>query len=247
MPRIFATWALAACLLAGLSSYDIRSASAGDWAEPQSHGNFMIRVLGAGVLPDTEIGISTGGGPVNPALGADVTDAFIPAATLTYFFSPNMAVELFCCVAQHEVKGEGAVLGPVGELAETWIFPPTVTLQYHFTGMGNIKPYVGAGVTYINFFDTKPGAGAINALGATSASIDDEWGFALQAGIDVSLGDNWWLTADVKKIFLDTEARWVTNNALNPIVADVELDPWVVSFGLGYRFDLFSRHTASMK
>jgi len=37
------------------------------------------------------------------------------------------------------------ILG-AGEIAETWIFPPTLTLQYHFTGMGNIKPSFDAGV-----------------------------------------------------------------------------------------------------
>jgi outer membrane protein len=54
--------------------------------------------------------------------------------------------------------------------------------------MGAWKPYVGAGVQYINFFDTGTGA---NALGAAKVTIDDAFGFTLQAGLDVSLGNGW--------------------------------------------------------
>ena len=39
-----------------------------------------------------------------------------------------------------------------------------MTAQYRFTGLGRFEPYVGAGVQYINFFNTGTGD---NALGAT--------------------------------------------------------------------------------
>ena len=38
-----------------------------------------------------------------------------------------------------------------------------------------------------------------------SVDIDDAVGFTLQAGVDVSLGGGWYLNADVKKTWLDTE------------------------------------------
>jgi outer membrane protein len=193
-------------------------------------GNVMVRVLGTVVDPDTDATVRAAG-IVIPGADADVSTEVIPALTLSYFLNKNFAVELFCCFAKHEIDGKGSIAF-LGEIADTWIFPPALTLQYHFTGMGAWKPYVGAGVQYIAFFDEGVGA---NLLGATSVSIDDAWGLTLQAGLDVSIGNGWSLNADVKKTWLDTEISWNGTG----VRADADLDPWIFSVGLGYRFNLF--------
>ena len=100
-----------------------------------------------------------------------------------------------------------------------------MTLQYHFDGLGAFKPYVGAGVQWIHFFNEGTSA---NALGATSVDVDDGFGLALQAGVDLALGDGWYLNADVKKVWLDTDVTW-NNTALGTVQADVDLDPWIIS------------------
>jgi len=193
------------------------------------HGNFMIRGLVTGVLPDTDASVFAGGARI-PGANADVSDEVIPATTLTYFFNDNIAVELFCCFAKHEVEGTGSISG-LGEIADTWIFPPALTAQYHFNSGGKFKPYVGAGLQYIAFFDEGVGQ---NRLGASKVSIDDALGFTLQAGLDISVGNGWYLNADVKKTWLDTEVEWAGTG----VRADVDLDPLIVSAGFGYRFNL---------
>jgi outer membrane protein len=200
-------------------------------------GNVMVRALVTVVEPDADATVRAGGAVI-PGANADVSTEVIPALTLSYFLSQNLALELFCCFAKHEIDGKGAI-APFGEIADTWIFPPALTLQYHFTGMGGFEPYVGAGVQYINFFDTGTGA---NALGATKVDIDAAWGFTLQAGVDISLGNGWSLNADVKKTWLDTTVTWHNNAALGGlnVVGDADLDPWIFSAGLGYRFNLGS-------
>jgi len=216
--------------LLGLSSFGKSAVASEPYMEAQ--GNFMVRILGAAVLPDSSAVTSVVGG------NAEVSDAYIPAATLTYFLTPNIAAELFCCVAQHQVDGRGT-LAASGEIADTWIFPPTVTLQYHFADMGNFKPYLGAGVTWIHFFDMNAGD-----LAPVTVNIDDAFGFALQAGVDISIGGNWNLNLDVKKIFISTDVEWS-----NGITADLEIDPLIVSVGLGYRFnlgDLFGSRSAPL-
>ena len=54
--------------------------------------------------------------------GADVSTEVIPALTLSYFFNPNIALELFCCFAKHDIKGAGSISN-LHEIADNWIFP----------------------------------------------------------------------------------------------------------------------------
>jgi outer membrane protein len=226
MMRKAGLWVGAVTLVASVAGAP--PAQAGD-----NNGNFMVRVLATGVVPDTSAGVidTTGLGPV-AADSYEVSDELIPALTLSYFVTKNWALELFCCFAKHDIDGQGALaaLG-VTDVGDTWIFPPAVTLQYHFDPMSGLKPYVGLGVQYINFFDTSS-----NDLGG-SMDIDDAFGFTLQAGVDVELGSGWYLNADVKKTWLDTS--WtITNSAVGTATGSFDLDPWIVSAGLGYRFNL---------
>jgi outer membrane protein len=205
-------------------------ASAGD-----DSGNVMVRALATVVAPDADATVRAGGAVI-PGANADVSTEVIPALTLSYFLSQNLAVELFCCFAKHEIDGKGTI-APLGEIADTWIFPPALTLQYHFSGLGAWKPYVGAGAQFIGFFDEGTGA---NRLGATSVDIEDAFGFTLQAGFDVSIGNGWYLNADVKKTWLDTTVTWRNAAALGGVnvKGDADVDPWIFSAGLGYRFNL---------
>lgn len=189
----------------------------------------MIRALVTGVQPETDATVTAGGARI-PGANADVSNEIIPATTLTYFFTDNLAVELFCCFAKLDIDGKGSIAG-LGQIADTWIFPPALTAQYHFTGMGAWKPYVGVGLQYIAFFDEGTGR---NALGATSVGIDDALGLTLQAGLDVDIGNGWYLNGDVKKTFMDTKIRWNDTG----VRAKADLDPWIFSAGLGYRFNL---------
>jgi outer membrane protein len=118
-------------------------------------GNVQVRVLATVVDPDTDATVTAGGLAI-PGANADVSTEVIPALTLSYYLTQHLALELFCCFAKHEIDGKGTIAN-LGEIADTWIFPPAVTAQYHFTAMGRFEPYVGAGVQYINFFDTGTG------------------------------------------------------------------------------------------
>jgi len=222
----FLTGLLAAGAVIASTTLGAQPALAGD-----ENGNFMIRGLVTGVLPDTDATVTAGGARI-PGANADVSDEVIPATTLTYFFNDNIAAELFCCFAKHEVEGTGAIAG-LGKIADTWIFPPALTLQYHFNPGGTFKPYGGVGLQYIAFFDEGVGR---NALGATSVEIDDAVGFTLQAGLDISMGNGWYLNADVKKTWLNTDVKW--KGSAGNVRADVDLDPLIVSAGFGYRFNL---------
>lgn len=236
MKRIFSGLAAAAVglVIAG-------SANAGD-----NNGNFMVRLQATGIITQDEVKSlrTDAGADLSAAFDASVSNEFVPTLTLSYFFNKNLAVELLCCFAKHNVDISG---GANGEIASMWIFPPALTLQYHFDGMGAFKPYVGVGAQYIHYFDEKVGA---NTLGATSVNFSDSFGVILQAGFDFALGNGWYLNADIKKSWLDTKVTWRDSTVAGgaDVIAKVDVDPLIVSAGLGYRFnleDLFGRRSAA--
>jgi outer membrane protein len=160
--------------------------------------------------------------------------------TLTYYLNHNLALELFCCFAQASVRGAD-VLKSNGEIASTWLFPPALTAQYHFDGFGAFRPYVGAGVEWIHYFDEGLGD---NGLVASHVKFRDSVGPVVQAGFDYDLGGGWSLGFDFKKVWLDTKITWTDTAVVTPVVAVHDLDPIIVTANLGYRFnlsDLFGR------
>jgi len=50
-----------------------------------------------------------------------------------------------------------------------------------------------------------------------------------------------------RKTWLETDVTWRNNAALGGanVVGDADLDPWIFSAGLGYRFNLFGPATAA--
>jgi len=194
-------------------------------------GNFMARVGVSVVHPDSSADVFVGGASLAGA-DAEVSTEAVPSLTLTYFFNPNVAVELFCCFAKHEVDGKGALNGV--DLGDTWIFPPALTLQYHFDSRRGFKPYVGAGVQYIAFFDESRS----NLAGSPRLDVDNAIGFTLQAGVDIEIGNGWYLNGDVKKTWLNTDVSWEGT----AVTADLDLDPWIFTAAVGRRFNLFGSH-----
>jgi outer membrane protein len=218
---------VAAATLAGAMAFGATAVQAGDYM-----GNFMIRAGVSVIAPDSSADVFGPTGALIPGADAEISTEVVPTATISYFFTENIAAELFCCFAKHDVEGVAGVLAGA-DLGDTWIFPPAVTLQYHFTNFEGFKPYVGVGAQFIAFFDEGPSTSG--ALAGAALSVDDSIGVTLQAGVDFELQDGWYLNGDVRKTFLDMDARWSTGHS-----ADVTLDPWIFTVGIGYRFNAFN-------
>lgn len=108
--------------------------------------------------------------------------------------------------------------------------PATLTAQAYFDA-GGVKPYVRAGVTCFIWLDAEP-----LPLGVTDTDLSDEFGFVLQAGLSIPIGDDGFgVTFDTKRCFIGTAAPWNVNDAL-VTETDHNIDPWVLSAGLSYRF-----------
>lgn len=203
-----------ALLLAATSAAAIESVEGKAWNAKE---RFLVRGRIVGVLPDERSTTSIGG-------KIDAKPAVTPEIDITYFFTDHIAAEVIAATSKHDMyaKTPGGTLN----LGDVWALPPTVTAQYHFNPMGDIRPYVGAGVGYMMWHNE-----GNFGPGVTSVEYDNDMIYALQAGVDVALKDHWSVNVDVKKMYNHVDAR--VNGA---VTADIELDPWVVGVGLGYRF-----------
>lgn len=195
-----------------------------------AHADFLdrlqIKVGVSGILPDESASISPIGGDV------DISDAWVPSLQLEYFFTDNISAELLCCVATHDVGAVDTSVGAV-DLGEVTHFPPTLTLKYRWTGFGRFEPYVGAGVNYTAFIDDElpSGPGSI----VTDIDYDESFGPALQAGFDYRIDDHWAVNVDVRRIWINSDVTIETNVPLT-VNADVDINPWVVTTAIAYRF-----------
>lgn len=178
---------------------------------------WLVRVRMIDVVPDESSTTSING-------AVTVGDRIVPELDISYFWTDHFATELILATNSHNMGATGTDLGDL-DIGKVTLLPPTLLAQYHFNPGGQLRPYVGAGINYTFFYDADAGD-------LTSISYDDGFGYALQAGIDIGLNDNWALNADLKKIFLNTDAS-INGGA---VTADVDLDPWIFGFGLAYRF-----------
>ena len=159
--------------------------------------------------------------------GLSYSDTTVPELDITYFFTDNLAAELILGTTYSRVSGEGSIAG-LGEIGKTWLLPPTLTMQYHFTDFGAFKPYVGAGVNYTMFYNQSGKA-------AQSLDVKNTFGAALQVGVDYMIDDHWGVNFDVKKLFLrpDFSADLGGGTVVN---GKAKLDPWLIGAGVTYRF-----------
>lgn len=181
-------------------------------AEASVLDNFQVKFGISGILPNED------GSPIP----VEISDEYVPSLQIEYFFNDNISAELLCCVATHDVTAAAGAI----DLGEVTHFPPTVTLKYRWTDFGQFEPYVGAGVNYTAFIDSNPPAGL-------SVDYDASVGGALQAGFDYRLDDHWALNFDVRRIWINTDVT--ISGAINA-TDEVDINPWVVTTAIGYRF-----------
>ena len=200
--------ALAAALAAGLLAGTAQAYEAGNW---------LFRIGAYGVFPESD-NLS-----LAPGVNIDVDDGYTLGFNFTYMINPNIGIELLLALPfGHDISLTGA-----GTVAHTDQLPPTLSVQYHFTPENSIRPYVGLGLNYTNFFNEE----TEGALEGTSLKLDDSWGVAGQVGIDIDVAPNWFVNVDLRYIGISSDA---TLNGVG--IGTVDINPWVVGLTVGTRF-----------
>lgn len=193
-------------------------------------GDVLVRARAILVSPTEE---SSGVQPAFPNDEVSVSDAFAPEVDVSYFLTDHLALELIAATTKHDIGGKGA-LAPIGELADTWVLPPTLTLQYHFAPKAKVRPYVGAGLNYTLFYREDSSSALESAIGSTKVELSNSFGYALQAGVDFDVTEKVFLSLDVKYIDMDTKAKLTSGALVNR--TKVSIDPIVAGIGIGMRF-----------
>ncbi len=185
-------------------------------AQAQDTGNWLVRARAVHLESANKD---------NTGFGLTINNKWLPEADISYFFTPNIAAELVLTVPQKQTIHSSVVGADIGSFKH---LPPTLTAQYHFTGLGTVRPYLGAGVNYtrLSAVEFSP---AVGALGLSLKR--DSWGLALQAGVDFPIGGGWMLNADLKKVQIGT-----TVYSKGADVGSFKVDPLLFGLGIGKRF-----------
>lgn len=176
---------------------------------------WVIRFGAHVVDPQSDNGHLAG---MKASIGSDTK----PTGSIEYLLTPNWGIEALAALPfEHEVKLDGQ------RAARTKQLPPVLGVNYHFLPDAMVSPFVGAGVNYTDFFDTK-GKGLLQGA---HVKIDNSWGAAAHAGVDIKLSPRWLLTADLR--WIDIEGDVHVNGA---DVGTAKVNPWVYGLSFGYRF-----------
>jgi len=225
----------AAAVLAGFSTSAMAAREAGDW---------IFRVGMTNVDPKQDNGnidLDLGG-----ALPVTVDDDTQLSLTGAYMFTQNFGVELLASLPfEHDVSIAGVQVGSTKHL------PPTLNAQWHFNPQGNFHPYIGAGINYTTFFSEEwnlenlastvsvasggdPSFAEAFALLSSingEVSLDDSFGYDIQAGVDFEIAENLMVNFDVRWIKIESDLKIAGEK-----VTTVKIDPLTVGLSLGWKF-----------
>ena len=185
-----------------------------------------------------------------------VDDGDSATFTATWMFADHFGLGLLVALPfEHDLDvaglpdpDTGGLLGKV-ELGSIEHLPPTLTVQWFPVCKESwVQPYVGFGVNFTTFMDEDISPVAqkyfedeLGALSNADLDLDDSWGLAGELGVDIMFGrdSNWLFNAAVWYLDIDTDATIdfrTRGDYFTRIKTDVDIDPWVYSVGLGYKF-----------
>ncbi|MDZ7784876.1 MAG: OmpW family outer membrane protein [Halioglobus sp.] len=212
-------------------------------------GDWILRAGATTVDPDAtsdDIELPTG-----LVARADVDDNTQLGIIPVYMIDDHWGLELLAATPfEHDVKaqGRGEIDGVGLDAGSIKHLPPTLMVQwYPRGGKSGWQPYLGFGANYTIIYDEDVDSELIGLLGQlTDGAVDDanldldnSFGLAGQAGVDIPFGERWAFNISVWYLDIDSDAEITAVSGgenLAKVKFDVEIDPWVYNIGIAYRF-----------
>jgi outer membrane protein len=199
----------------------IVSASADDVEAP-----WLIRFGVANLQNSDKFSLSVGGQPV-PGAALHFHQIYTPMAEIGYHFTEDFAaVATVGFPPAISAYGGGTIAG-YGKLESTTFGPTALTVQYQPFHSGVVRPYVGAGLSYMIIFST-------HAAAVQNPGLSNDLAPALEAGSEFVLDDHYGVFVEGKKAFLSSNATGTIGGY--PLTGTSDLAPWVFSAGVSARF-----------
>ena len=207
-------------------------AIAAPFAQAHQAGDVILRAGAITVDPREDSGgVHAGGTDIGGKATLDSSTQL--GLNFAYMVTDKVGIELLAATPfTHDVGVKG--LGPLdGQLGELKHLPPTLSVLYYpLGGKSAFQPYLGAGINYTWFFDTKLTSAADQTF--DGFDVQDSWGLSAQVGMDYMLTDNIMVNAQVRYIDIDTTGTTYLSGT--KVKVDIDVDPFVYMVGLGYKF-----------
>lgn len=204
-------------------------------AQAYEKGDWIVRAGATTVDPDTDSDLIDESIPFKVDVDDDTQLGILPI----YMVDDKWGIELLAATPfEHDIAVENTGIAA----GSTKHLPPTLSVQFYPRGgKDGWQPYIGVGVNYTVFFDEDADNQLIDFLGVDDAdlSLDDSFGLAAQAGVDIPFGEHWAVNLAVQYIDIDTEAEVnakVAGESVAKVNFDVDIDPWVYTVGIAYKF-----------
>lgn len=231
------------------------SLSAISVAHAQSAGDWVVNAGWMHLAPQDSSDPLTvsalGSSATVPGSGASVSNADTFSLAATYFVTNHIAVEALLGVPPKlNLSGTGS-LSALGEMGSARVWGPVLLAQYHFgEPTARLRPYVGAGVSYVWFksvelssqmangqFLASPTLGA-SLEGPTSVSLSSSFAPIVNAGMTYNINQHWSVGVSASYAWLSTRATLTTHSALGTVSSStkVRINPIVTFVSVGYRF-----------
>jgi outer membrane protein len=156
------------------------------------------------------------------------------AADVSYRLTDRLGVEFMVTGSKPSLDLVGGTGGGI-EAGSVWVAPISLSVVYYVPLFGSYLPYFGVGASYGVFFD--PDASAdLAQLGVVDMEFDGKLGFTACAGLNYHLSDRLVAHLDVRYMDLSAEVRPQGADADAFHRVDLDLDPWIIGLGAGWRF-----------
>jgi len=182
-------------------------------------------------------------GPFVPP-GANLSVKNVQTPYLAYLrrLAPNFAAEVaFGIPPLTKTYGKGpAAFGSVPyngvEISSARWFAPTAFIEYVFLNESSpLRPYLGVGLNYVNFYDrNSTAAGNAAAGGPTAISLSNSIGPAATVGLHYQLSHNWSVVASYSAARVQTTLSAHTGGVVR--TSDITFGPQTLVVAAGFSF-----------
>ncbi|SDB89633.1 outer membrane protein [Acinetobacter boissieri] len=190
----------------------------------------------------------------NASSGFDLEKTDTAEFKIDYLVNDNVSLGfVFGVPPKFDIKGEGKLLAGnlnldnFSKVGTIKAYNPVMVGKYHFGSVSNaLRPYIGAGIMYAHFSDFQLD-GAVSSdvskkgMAITNVKVKDAVAPVAFIGADYSLTKDFFLTASVSYVYLNTRASLDINSLSTQSTVvhgstRIEVDPIVTYLGFGYRF-----------